>query len=426
MNIAIIGAGFTGLTAAYRLLQHGHTVTIFEKDAKPGGLAIGYKEKEWEWSVEHHYHHWFTNDITVLNLANEIGYEVLVKRPKTSVYIEDEILQLDSPLALLRFSKLAPTERIRMGAVLAALRYNPIWKPLEKIQAATFLPRVMGQKGYSLLWEPQMVNKFGPYVDEMSLAWFWARITKRTSSLAYPKGGFLAFAEYFTEVLKKAGAKVLFNSSITHIESKNTVSVTIENKPKKLVFDKVIITLPLFLFFKIAPHLPQSYKEQYGKLKGLGATNLLLRLNKQFMTDNTYWLSVCEKNAPIMAVVEHTNFMDKKYYNNEHLVYLGNYLPNDHSNFAKTKDELFKLYDPFLQKINPQYKKSLIGYELFKAPFAQPIVPINYSHQIPPLETPLAHVYLANIQQVYPWDRGTNYAAALGERVAALVNKQKR
>ena len=37
------------------------------------------------------------------------------------------------------------------------------------------------------------------------------------------------------------------------------------------------------------------------------------------------------------------------------------------------------------------------------------------------MTTPLPHVYLANIEQVYPWDRGTNYAVELGEKVAHQI-----
>ena len=122
-----------------------------------------------------------------------------------------------------------------------------------------------------------------------------------------------------------------------------------------------------------------------------------------------------------MAVVEHTNFMDKKQYNNEHLLYLGNYLPADSKRFSMEKEEVLKLFDPFLKKINANYKKNLIDYELFKVPFAQPIIPTNYSKMIPPFNTPMPKVYLANIEQVYPWDRGTNYAVELGEKITDYI-----
>ena len=187
-------------------------------------------------------------------------------------------------------------------------------------------------------------------------------------------------------------------------------------------YDAVIVTLPSFLFLKTAPQLPESYKEKFAKLKGLGATDLVLKLREPFFSDGTYWLNVCDSKNPIMAIVEHTNFMDKKNYNNEHLVYLGNYLPSNSKRFSMEKDEILKLFDPFLKKINPNYRKYLINYEFFKAPFAQPIIPTNYSKMIPPMETPLKNVFLANIEQVYPWDRGTNYAVELGQKVAKIVN----
>lgn len=193
MKIAVIGAGFTGLTAAYQLAKKGHTITVYEKDATPGGLAIGYKEKGWGWTLEKHYHHWFTNDKFVLDLASEIGHKVLIKRPKTSVYVDEEIFQFDSPKEVLLFPKLSLFERLRMAAVVGMLRYDPLWKPLEKINASTFLPKAMGEKAYKMIWEPQFVNKFGKFASDVSLAWFWARLAKRTPSLAYPEGGFLYF-----------------------------------------------------------------------------------------------------------------------------------------------------------------------------------------------------------------------------------------
>lgn len=430
MKIAIIGAGFTGLSAAYKLLKNGHSVTIFEKENLPGGLALGFKTDKWDWSLEKHYHHFFTNDKAIINLAKEINYEIIIKRPKTSTLIDNSIYQLDSPLNLLLFSKLSVIDRFRMAFVLGVLRYNPLWRPLEKIRATKFLPIFMGKKAYETVWKPLIVGKFGNYADDISLAWFWARIKKRTTKLAYPKGGFLNFAEKLTEIIREKGGKVYFGTEVTEIKNeKDKIKVCLNdlnhlNKNKVLYFDKTIVTLPSFLFLKIAKDLPEDYRNQLNKLKSLGAINLVLRLKEQFLKDDTYWLSICEKDWPLLAIVEHTNFMNKKYYNNEHLVYIGNYLPCDHPYFKKSKEELLKIYTPFLKKISPNFSREA-GYcsavQLFKESFAQPVIPVNYSKIMPPHETPLKNVYLANIEQVYPWDRGTNYAVELGEKIADII-----
>jgi protoporphyrinogen oxidase len=422
MRIAIIGAGFTGLSAAYELSKKGRHVFVFEKEKNPGGLAVGYKEKNWEWTMEEHYHHWFTNDNAILNLAKEINYEVITKRPKTSIYVENEIYQLDSPLYVLKFPLLSLLERLRMGFTIAFLKYNPFWKPLEKYNATLVLPKWMGKKSYEMIWESLFMNKFGKFYANISLAWFWARVKKRTPSLAYPKGGFLKFAEEVVKESEKKNAKFYFDTEVIEIKSGSKAFMKFKKggKIKEESFDKIIVTLPSFVFKKIASQLPQNYKIQLQKLKSLGATSLILRLNKPFLNENTYWLNVCDKSSPVMAIVEHTNYMDKKYYGNEHLLYLGNYKSADDKFFSMTKEELLKLFDPYLRKINPNYYKNIIDYEIFKAPFAQPIIPVNYSEILPPFKTPLKNIYLANIEQVYPWDRGTNYAVELGQKIAKI------
>jgi len=426
MKIAIIGAGFTGLSAAYQLLKDGHEVTVFEKDNQPGGLAIGYKEKGWNWTLEKHYHHWFTNDTFVINLAREIGYEVIRKRPKTSIYANNTIYQLDSFLTFLKLPILPLLDRLRMLIVLGLLRFDPFWKPLERIKIVDILPKVMGMRGWKNIWYPQLKNKMGNYVNDISLVWFWTRINKRTPSLAYPKGGFLSFANALIEIIRQKKGNVFFSTQIIEIHEDEKVLVTVQDhqgKNKEELFDKVIVTLPSFLFLQIAPQLPKDYKNRLARLKGLGATNMILRLKRSFLQDGTYWLSICETPSPVMVIVEHTNLMDTKEYNNEHLVYIGNYMPTDSITFRATDKELLDLYDPLLKKIQPDYKNNLIDYKVFRAPFAQPIIPTNYSRLIPPFTTPLKNVFLANIEQVYPWDRGTNYAVELGEKIAKITVK---
>jgi protoporphyrinogen oxidase len=417
MKIAIIGAGFTGLSAGLELLKEGHGVTIFEKDSLPGGLAMGFKNVKWQWSLEKDYHHWFTNDDKVLSLAKEINYPVIIKRPETAVYVNSKFYKLDSPLDVLKFPELNIFQRLRMGLALGLLKYNPFWKLLEKYKASEMLPKLMGEKPYKLLWEPLIIKKFGPYARDISLAWFWARITKRTPSLAYPEGGFLHFANALVHEIQKKGGKVEFNHEVKNISGQKDGLVKIDN----LIFDKAIVTLPAFLFTKITPQLPADYKQKLSKLKGIAAVNLVLRLKKPFFPNSTYWLNICDLKLPVTAIVEHTNIVDKKYYNSEHLLYLGNYVPQDHPFMRMGKDKLLKVYDPLLIKINKDYKSQIIDFDHFSDFFAQPIIPANYSKIVPSMNTPLKNVYLANMQQVYPWDRGTNYAVEMGEKVADLI-----
>jgi hypothetical protein len=48
-------------------------------------------------------------------------------------------------------------------------------------------------------------------------------------------------------------------------------------------------------------------------------------------------------------------------------------------------------------------------------------VTVGYAERIPPLRTPVPGLVLANTTQIYPEDRGTNYAVRLGDDAARTV-----
>ena len=45
---------------------------------------------------------------------------------------------------------------------------------------------------------------------------------------------------------------------------------------------------------------------------------------------------------------------------------------------------------------------------------------------IPDFQTPATGLFMANLSQIYPEDRGTNYAVDLGNRVSAVVHDSLR
>jgi len=410
MRIAILGAGFTGLSAAYRLLKKGHDVTIFEKEENIGGLALGFSDPKWDWTLEKAYHHWFTNDDSALNLAKELNHKVIIKRPSTDIYTNGQRFPFDSAISLLKFPYLSFPDKLKMGLSLIFLKLANNYKQFEDQTAYHWIKKYMGEKSMKLIWDPLLQGKFGKYKEDITLTWFWARIKKRTPSLAYPEGGFQVFADKLATEIKNKGGKIFLNTEISDLES------------LQKDFDKIIVTLPSPIFTKIAGNLPESYVNRINSIPHLHAQVLILILKKPFM-NKTYWLNVTDKKFPFLVIAEHTNFMDKKYYGGQHILYVGNYLPQYHPYLKMTKEELLKEFDPYLKKINPTFNFSLLTFHLFVGPFAQPVVTTEYPKLIPEMKTPIKNVFLANLDMVYPWDRGTNYAIELGEKVADEILK---
>jgi len=430
-RIAIVGGGFTGLACGINLVDQGFQVTIFEADEKCGGLAGGFypsagSGQAWRWSLESFYHHVFTNDKDIIRLAEKVNCPIQIKVPITSSFVHNKEIQLDSPLSLLRFSGINFLARLRMGMGLGLLKIIPNGLFLEKYRAVDVLPRLLGRGGYEAIWEKLLKAKFGPYVDQVNMAWFWSRVAKRTQKLGYFEGGFGGLVEKMVEYIEEKGGVVRVESEIATVRSTETrndtnrmdprireddnVGVTVDGEG----FDAVVMTIPAPVIKNLVPEI------DFPKIDYLWGQTLVLELSKKLI--QSYWLNILEDKWPFLVVVEHTNMIDKKYYGGNALVYLGNYLPEGHQQLKMTKEQLLKLYCPFIKKINKQFNKKMIKRSfLFREPYAQPVFPTNYSARLPDMRTSIRGVYLANMSMVYPFDRGTNYAVKMGNEVAGMV-----
>ncbi|NTV30464.1 NAD(P)-binding protein [candidate division WWE3 bacterium] len=432
MRIGIIGAGFTGLAAAIEAQKNGHSVIIFEQNNYVGGLAAGMRGRvenyptEWEWDLEQYYHHWFTNDEHVYALAEGIGvkHKIIIKNPVSSILYKDQIYPFDSPFNLLRFPHFNPIEKARVSFLLGKLKYLENETTSAKFEAVTaheYIPQIIGQRPYEVLFEPLLKGKFGQHYQKITMRWFWARIYKRTSQLAYYQGGFSAFAQDLANYIERHNGKIHVSTAIKNIayNPDKTLTITIDHCVETV--DRVIVTTPPAVLPKLMPSLPTEYLDSLTKDPSLAAYVVVLSLHHPLM-DKTYWLNINQENWPFLAAVEHTNFIDKKYYNNEHILYIGNYVEPNHPHMHMDVKDLVKEFTPFIKRINPLFSsESIRRMYLLRTIHAQPIVTKEFAKQIIPIDTPIPELKLATMSQVYPWDRGTNYAIEIGQKAVRSI-----
>ena len=106
----------------------------------------------------------------------------------------------------------------------------------------------------------------------------------------------------------------------------------------------------------------------------------------------------------------------------DHIIYAGDYLEEGHEYFSMSDDELLERFMPALKKFNPKFNEDWVKKVwVFKTNYAQPVPLVNHSRNIPSIETPMEGLYFASMSQVYPWDRGTNFAVEIGRRAARLM-----
>jgi protoporphyrinogen oxidase len=426
-KIAIIGAGIGGMAAAYDLIRAGHMVTIYEADDHVGGLASGFKEPGWDWSVEKFYHHWFASDRHMLELIDELDWRdrVIFPRPYTVMYYNGDFYPFDSITKAILFPGLGwGMRKARFGLVGLYLKLTGNWQALEKHTVDAWMRRWAGDSVYELMWEPLMVGKFGErYAKQVNMAWMWARLKARTTRLGTFKGGFQAFADLFAARLKEMGGQILLSAPVRRLVPQPNAGVELETPAGPESFDQCLVTTAPSLLAQLAPDLPERYLEGLLALKSMGAVVMVLALKHQLSEQGYYWYNLPKSAGfPYLALVEHTNFLSPEYFGGDHIVYIGDYLETDHEHFRLSQDELLGRFLPTLSRFNPRFSPDWVRKSwLFRTGYAQPVPLVNHSHNIPSIRTPIHGLYFASMSQVYPWDRGTNFAVEIGRRAAGMM-----
>lgn len=425
-RVGVIGAGVAGLAAAFDLTRQGYAVTLFEGAPVAGGLASGFQASGWEWPLERFYHHLFTSDDDIIRLTQEIGASDLLffRRPTTSMWYQGQPYAFDSPLRLLAFPHLGWIEKFRMGFVFAYLRYiSKNWRAFEQTTSDAWLRRKMGARAYDMLWQPMLEGKFSNHYREVNLAWFWARLVKRSPRLGYYRGGFQAFVDALAHKVTAQGGDLRLSARVAGVRPTPTGALIVAHDQGETEFDAVIATVSPGAMQRLAPDLPPAYLAQLSRLRSMGAVVMTLALRQSLMKD-IYWLNIPKAEGfPFLALVEHTNYVERTHYGNDHIIYLGDYLDPDHRYFEMSNEALLETFLPALARINRDFQPNWVREVwVHKAAYAQPVPPVGYSTQLPALQTPLPGLFFASMSQVYPWDRGTNYAVEIGRRVARLVS----
>lgn len=430
-QVAIVGGGFTGLAAAYELAKNGIKVMVLEAESQVGGLAAAFNvEGE---KLDRFYHHWFTNDFEVMNLINELNLidKVEINPTNTAVYYANKFFKLSTPWDLLKFKPLTLVDRIRLGLLTIRARHVKDWITLESKTAQEWLKELGGENVYRVVWEPLLKGKFGSYAENISAVWFWNKLKLRGGSrgnrgeetLLYYKGSFGALAEELALKISELGGCVELCTPV--VKAKRACGGwQIETNKGLLYSDQIIFTTALPLVADmIEDWAPIQYISELRRIKYLGNVCLILELDRKL--SNSYWLNVNDPNFPFVGVIEHTNFSSPTTYGGHHIVYLSKYLPHTDHLYSISADDYLIFSLTHLKKMFPAFDRSwVLAHHLWRSRWAQPVVELNYSKLIPGVSGPAPGMHVCSMAQIYPEDRGTNYAIRAGKRVAENVLTQ--
>jgi protoporphyrinogen oxidase len=429
-DVAVVGGGFGGLSAAMTLARAGRRVIVVESEPTLGGLAGTFEFSDGV-RVEKFYHHWFTNDRYVPELAANLGLstEVVTNPSRTGMYLNGRIWSLSTPVDLLRFSALPLRDRIRLGLATLKVRRIEDWRAIEHLSIPEWLAPLCGERVYAQVWEPLVKAKFGKYADDISAVWMWKKLVLRGSTrgkgggeqLSYFTGGFGRLAAAIGSDIEGRGGEIRLETAATGVVTSGDRLTGLETTSGIVEADEFLLTPSFTIIAELFRDAgPEAWLAKLRRVNYLGNICLVLRLSVSL--SDTYWLNVNDPGFPFVGVIEHTNFDAPEHYGGDRIVYLSRYLDVDDPIWSTDDEQYLEYAVGHLRRMFPRFERSWIrDHRTWRARFAQPITERSYSSYVPSSDTPWTNATVTTMAQIYPEDRGTNYAIRDGVAVARRI-----
>lgn len=423
-RVVVIGAGAMGLAAAYHALKRGHSVTVLEAAPEPGGMAAHFDLGGL--SIERYYHFVCKSDQSTFDLLAELGLADAMRWVPTSMgyYMDGKLRSWGDPISLISFPDLSIIQRLRYGAMMFFETKRRNWRNLEDVSAKDWITRWCGQRVYEKLWAPLFKLKFFEYADNISAAWIWTRIkrvgTSRRSlfqeELGYIDGGSETLVHALMGAIAQLGGVVRLKAPVTRITATGGAVTGVLVGDEQIAADAVISTVPTPLVPRLLPDLPSSERARYEAIANIGVVCVVFRL-KRSITPH-FWVNISDRRFEIPGIVEFSNLRPT----GDTVVYIPYYMPTTHPKFSR-EDAFFRSEGlNYLRLINPAVQDSdVIAFYVGRLRHAQPVCPPGFASMLPPIQTSIQGLQIADTCFYYPEDRGISESVRFGKLMAENV-----
>lgn len=411
-TVGIIGGGIMGISLGYFLAKQGMDVTIYEASPVLGGLA-GPITLEDGTEVDRFYHAILSSDRHLGDLCKELGIydQMRFKETRTSFYYKGKLHPMNNIIEFLKFPPLGWIDRFRLGLTVLAAQFTRNWKDLETISVQDWLLKWGGRNTFQNIWRPMLKAKFDAGFDNVPATWIWSRLVRMKSTreganqkemAGHLIGGYITLIKAMHAQILAAGGKVLLRTPVKEIVIENSKAIGIQLASGEVVrFDKVVCTMQTPVFQRLIPAADKNYHDFLSKSDYLGIIAPLLVLTKPLT--GCWTVNITDDRFPFTGVIETTAFIDPKYVNGYHLVYLPKYTAPGSEWQKKTDDEIKTIWLENLKAMFPDFDISTVKYFLtHRERYVEPLHGLNEAGLIPEVRTPISNLFLATTSQIYP------------------------
>ena len=476
-KIAIVGSGFLGMTAALRLAEAGHRVTIFESGAAIGGLASAWNIGDYTW--DRHYHVTLLSDEHTRGLIEELGLANQFRwvETKTGFFADGQLHSMSNAIEFLKFPPLDLISKIRLGLTIFKASRITDWKELEKITVEEWLTKLSGKRTFDKIWRPLLLAKLGESYKDTSAAFIWATIQRmyaarrsgmKKEMFGYVRGGYARVLERFAEVLAEKGIEVRLNSPVQQVEKLRNGAFTVKvidarrktdlaarslahrtkyaafnsavavaagfsgafitepeptprrrrsdrvSAPPPETFDRVILTCPSAKAAEIAPQLKGREHLDLANVRYQGIICASVLIRSSL---SKFYVTNIIDDSPFTGIIEMTALVNKTDFGGNSLIYLPKYVDPDDKLFDASDEAIRESFIAALEKMYPRFKRrDVLAFRVSRVRRVFPLPVLNYSDDLPPMRTSVDGLYVVNSTHIVNGTLNVNETVALAKR----------
>jgi protoporphyrinogen oxidase len=420
-RVVIIGAGPMGLAAAYQGVKDGHEVTVLEAGPQPGGMAAHFDFGGI--SLERFYHFVCRSDQPTFDLMAELGIADKMRWIPTSMglYMDGRLHEWGNPIALLRLPGISPLMKLRYGLFGFVCTRRKSWPSLENQSAREWIIRWCGQRCYDLLWRPLFDLKFYQYANDISAAWMWTRMRRLWRSrrslmqeeLGYIEGGSATLVSALAAAIEQGGGSIRLGSVAHTITVEGERVTGVDSSYGHVAADLVISTVPIPYVVPMIPALPITWKQRYEAINTVGICCVILKLRRP--VSRHFWVNLTGTPHDLPGFIEFSNLRPV----GTNIVYAPYYMPTTNEKFSWPDQRLIDDAFLCLQMVNPALtREDLIAANVSRLRHSQVVCPPGFKTRLPPIQTPIRGLQVADTCFYYPEDRSIAESVRLGRSMA--------
>jgi protoporphyrinogen oxidase len=413
-QLTVIGGGITGLATAYLAAKAGAKVRVLEGSPQFGGLLNTFEIGGSR--LEFFYHHFFTHDAEINWLIRDLGIEDKLRFYDTTMgfFRNGKIYDFNGPVDLLKFKPMNLIDKLRWGLSSLYLGKMAKWEAFEDVPCLEWFYKYAGKGGTNAIWKPMLDIKFGPYADKVPLAWMVGRLRQRLGSrkdgdekLGYVEGSLNTLLQALLSRLEDMGVELIKDTPVQAIQVEDGVLTGISTPNGEYHGGKFIFTIPTIHMPAILKDAAPKLAKKLDDIEYFGAVCTILETDRKL--SDIYWLNVADEGFPFGGVIEHTNFISPEHYGGRNITYLSRYFAMSEDLASMTNEEIEEVMVPPLARIYPGFDRSWVKkVHVFRTNTAATVCDLNFSEKVPPCETDIKNLFLANMAHIYPDERSTN------------------